>query len=283
MHLDSERMQMPEGAVLTTGANSGIGLATVIEVARRGFRSIGSVRSEAKATSVHQAAAEAGVDVETILLDVSDAAQCEEAMADLALFGLVNNAGYAITGAIEDVGDEEAHALFETMVHAPMRLARLALPAMRAAGGGRIVNVSSIAGRTTAPFAGHYSGAKHALEAMSDALRMEVAGDGVKVSLIEPGGFKTAIWEEFERDIDKREAAGSRYVSAYRRSLQGQKLLEGVMGKPEVCARVIVGALTARIPRSRYLVGVDAQALFLTQRFTPTAIKDRIIRLGLGI
>lgn len=274
---------MDERAVLTTGANSGIGLATVIEVARRGFRSIGSVRSAAKAASVRRAADEAGVEVETVQLDVSDAGQCEEVMADLELFGLVNNAGYAVTGAIEDVGDEEAHALFETMVHAPMRLARLALPGMRAAGGGRIVNVSSIAGRATAPFAGHYSGAKHALEALSDALRMEVAGDGIKVSLIEPGGFKTGIWEEFERDIDKREAAGSRYGNAYRRSLQGQKMLEGVMGKPETCARVIATALTTRMPRSRYLVGVDAQALFLSQTFTPTAIKDRIIRLGLGI
>ena len=170
---------MDERAVLTTGANSGIGLATVIEVARRGFRSIGSVRSEVKAKSVHQAAEDAGVEVETVLLDVSDAAACEEVMADLELFGLVNNAGYAVTGAIEDVGDEEAHALFETMVHAPMRLARLALPAMRAAGGGRIINISSITGRTTAPFAGHYAGAKHALEALSDALRIEVAGDNV--------------------------------------------------------------------------------------------------------
>ena len=87
------------------------------------------------------------------------------------------------------------------MVHAPMRLARLALPHMRASGGGRIVNVSSIAGRASMPFAGHYTGAKHALEALSDALRMEVAGAGVKVVLVEPGGFKTGIWEEFERDI----------------------------------------------------------------------------------
>lgn len=269
--------------VLTTGANSGIGLATAIEAARRGLRSIGSVRSEAKADVVHEAAREAGVEVETVLLDVTDADQCEEVMADLELYGLVNNAGYAVTGAIEDVNDDEAHALFETMVHAPMRLARLALPGMRDAGAGRIVNISSIAGRTTAPFAGHYSGAKHALEALSDALRMEVAGDGVKVVLVEPGGFKTGIWEEFERDISKREAAGSRYVDAYRRSLRGQKMLEALMGDPGACARVVVRALTSRTPRSRYLVGLDAQAMLVSQNLTPTAIKDRLIRLGLGI
>lgn len=274
---------MADRAVLTTGANSGIGLATVVEVARRGFRSIGSVRSEAKAEIVATAAAEAGVEVETVLLDVTDADQCEEVMSGLDLFGLVNNAGYGVTGAVEDVPDDEAHTLFETMVHAPMRLARLALPAMRAAGDGRIVNMSSIAGRTTVPFAGHYTGAKHALEALSDALRMEVAGGGVKVVLVEPGGFQTGIWEDFERDVERREAAGSRFGPAYRRSLDGQRRLEPLMGNPQRCAKVVAGALTARHPKARYLVGLDAQAINFVDSVTPTSLKDRVLRLGLGI
>lgn len=274
---------MAARAVLTTGANSGIGLATVVELARKGFHSIGSVRSEAKADVVHKAAAEAGVQVQTILLDVNDAQQCERAITGLHLYGLVNNAGYGVTGAVEDVGDDEARALFETMVHAPMRLARLALPTMRTAGGGRIVNVSSIAGRTSSPFAGHYTGAKHALEALSDALRIEVAGDGVKVVLVEPGGFKTGIWEEFERDVTRREVAGSRYVGAYRRSLQAQKLFEPIMGNPEACAKVIATALSTRFPRARYLVGLDAQAMRLADALSPTFVKDRVLRLGLGI
>lgn len=270
--------------VLTTGANSGIGLATVLEVARKGFHSVGSVRSATKAEIVHAAAAHAGVEVDTVLLDVTDPARCDEVIGGLPpLYGLVNNAGYAVTGAIEDVGDDEARQLFETMVHAPMRLARLALPGMRDQGGGRIVNISSIAGRATAPFAGHYTGAKHALEALSDALRMEVAGAGVKVVLIEPGGFKTGIWEEFERDVERRESSGSRHGSAYRRSLQAQRLLEPVMGSPEGCAKVIAGALIASSPRRRYLVGVDAQAMLLAERITPSFVKDRIVRLGLGL
>jgi NAD(P)-dependent dehydrogenase (short-subunit alcohol dehydrogenase family) len=272
-----------DGTVLTTGANSGIGLATVLEVARRGFRSIGSVRSEAKADVVAKAAADAGVEVETVLLDVTDAAQCEKVMAGLRLYGLVNNAGYGLTGAIEDVDDDEAHHLMETMVFAPMRLARLALPGMRERGGGRIVNVSSIAGRTSAPFAGWYGAAKHGLEALSDSLRMEVAGGGVKVVLVEPGGFKTGIWDEFEGDITKREGAGSRFGSAYRRSLRGQQLIEPLMGDPGQCAKVIAGALTSRSPRARYLVGLDAQMLNLAETLTPTPIKDRIVRTFLGI
>jgi len=276
-------MTKNEKAVLVTGANSGIGLATVIEVARRGYRTIGSVRSDAKADVVAKAAADEGVEVETILLDVADAAQCERALSGLRLYGLVNNAGYGQVGAVEDVDDAEAHHLFETMVFGPMRLARLALPSMREAGDGRIVNISSIAGRTTAPFAGWYQAAKHAVEALSDAMRIEEAGSGVKVVLVEPGGFKTGIWEEFERDVAKRESEGSRFGSAYRRSLQGQRLLEPLMGNPRQCARVIAGALDARTPRARYLVGLDAQALNLADTFTPTFLKDRVIRLGLGI
>jgi NAD(P)-dependent dehydrogenase (short-subunit alcohol dehydrogenase family) len=270
-------------AVLTTGANSGIGLATVLELARRGYRSIGSVRSDAKAELVHKAAADAGVTVETILLDVADAEQCGRALSGLRLHGLVNNAGYAVAGAIEDVTDEEARAILETMVVAPMRLARLALPAMRETGGGRIVNVSSIAGRTTAPFLGWYTAAKHALEAATDALRVEVAHDGVRVTLVEPGTFRTAIWDDYERDVDRFERAGSRYVTGYRRALRAVRVGEPMMGDPQRVARVIAGALAGRSPRARYLVGLDAQVGVLASRLTPTPVKDRVTRLVLGL
>lgn len=274
---------MSDNTVLTTGANSGIGLATTIEMARRGYRSVGSVRSAAKADIVHKAAGDAGVQVETVLLDVTDAEQCEAVLADLDLFGLVNNAGYAVTGAIEDVSDDEARQLLETMVIAPMRLARLALPSMRARGEGRIVNISSILGRISNPLSGWYNASKHALEVLSDALCVEVARDGVKVTLIEPGGFKTGIWEDMERDIAKHEAAGSRNTEAYRRSMQAQRLVEPIMGSPEHCARAIADILAARKPRSRYLIGLDAQALNLTSRITPTVVQDRVARLVLGL
>ena len=272
-----------ERAVLTTGANSGIGLATVLELARRGYRSIGSVRSDEKAELVHKAAADAGVDVHTVLLDVTDAEQCERALAGLRLYGLVNNAGYAVTGAIEDVTDDEARLILETMVLAPMRLARLALPAMREEGGGRIVNVSSIAGRTTAPFTGWYTAAKHALEAATDALRVEVARAGVKVVLVEPGGFRTGIWEDAERDVAAREEAGTEFGPAYRRMLQAVRLGTPVMGDPATVAKVIASAVDSRSPRARYLVGIDAQLLNLVDTVTPTAVKDRVTRLVLGI
>ena len=196
-------------------------------------------------------------------------------------WGVVNNAGYSLTGAIEDVDDDEARAALETMVVAPMRFARLALPHMREQGGGRIVNVSSIYGRTTTPLQGWYQGAKHALEALTDALRVEVAGAGVKVVLVEPGGFRTGIWERIENEIDER--SGSRYETGYERTLLATRLGQPFMGDPERVAAVIVGALASGRPRARYLVGYDAQAIALWDRVTPTPVKDLVTRIGLGL
>ncbi|MGK2930839.1 MAG: SDR family NAD(P)-dependent oxidoreductase [Acidimicrobiales bacterium] len=265
--------------VLVTGANSGIGLATVIELARRDLRVTGTVRSAAKAEVVAAAAADAGVTVDTRVLDVTDAAACVEVMDDVGpLHGLVNNAGYGLTGAVEDVDDDEIHQVLDTMVIAPFRLARLAIPGMRAAGGGRIVNISSIYGRTSTPLTGWYQGAKQAMEGVSDALRMEVAKDGIHVALIEPGGFKTNIWEDLERDLAKR--TGSRYASAYERVATLQQLWSALMGDPAVCAKVIARALTTSAPRSRYLVGTDARLLAAASGVTPTVVMDRVMRLA---
>lgn len=266
---------------LTTGANSGIGLATVLELAHRGFRSVGTVRSEAKATVVAEAAREADVTVETVLLDVTDPDGCARVIDEHKPFALINNAGYSITGSIEDVTDAEARAAFETMVLAPMRLARLAIPHMRDHRGGRIVNVSSIYGRASTPLTGWYQGTKHALEGLSDALRMEVARDGIRVVLVEPGGFRTGIWEETQREIAKR--TGSRYDPAYQRTLTTTKLWQPFMGDPAKCAKTIGTALTGRWPRARYLVGYDAQAFALWSSFTPTEVKDRIVRLVMSL
>jgi NAD(P)-dependent dehydrogenase (short-subunit alcohol dehydrogenase family) len=267
--------------VLTTGANSGIGLATVLALARAGFRSVGSVRSEEKAALVRREAKKAGVRVHTVVLDVTDAKRCQRVIDRLRPYGLVNNAGYSITAAVEEVGDGEARSLMETMVIAPMRLARLALPQMRARRDGRIINVSSIYGRTTTPLSGWYQAAKHALEAVSDALRIEVASDGIRVVLVEPGGFKTGIWDDMERSIAAR--GQSRYVTAYRRSLNGIRWSQPLMGNPQGVARVIVKAMTARSPGARYLVGYDAQLLALAEPLTPTALKDWISRMTLGL
>jgi NAD(P)-dependent dehydrogenase (short-subunit alcohol dehydrogenase family) len=272
---------MASGPVLTTGANSGIGLATVIELARKGFDSVGSVRTAAKAKVVRDAARKAGVEVRTVILDVADEAQCRKVVDRLRPYGIVNNAGYGAVGAIEDVSDREAHAVFETMVFAPLRLARLALPQMRAQGGGRIVNISSIYGLTTTPLSGWYQGAKHALEGLSDALRVEVAKDNVKVILIEPGGFATGIWEDARAEVERR--PDSKYATAYGRLQAGVKLSRPLLGHPREVARVIARALASRRPSPRYLVGADAQVIAFWDRFIPTEVKDRVTRISLGL
>lgn len=266
--------------VLTTGANSGIGLATALHLARLGFRSVGSVRSRRKAAVVSEAARAKGVSVGTVLLDVTDADRCAAVVDKLRPWALVNNAGYSGIGAIEDVSDEEARLQLETMVVAPMRLARLALPHMRTAGEGRVVNVSSIYGLTTTPLSGWYQACKHALEATSDALRLEVARDGVKVVLVEPGGFKTGIWDEVESSAAR---GSSDYESSYRRLRTLLQPFMGLMGEPEGVAKVIGKALTVRSPRARYLVGGDARAIASAQPLVPTEIRDRIARLLTGL
>ena len=271
-----------KGTVLTTGANSGLGLAIAVEAARRGYDSVGSVRTEAKAEALHRAAEEAGVAVRHVVLQVTDDASCREVMGQLGpLHGLVNNAGGGGTGAIEDVEDDDVRDTLELMLVAPMRLARLALPGMRERGKGRIINISSIYGKTSTPLTGWYQAAKHGLEGASDALRVEVARDGIAVVLVEPGGFKTNIFNEASDQLQQRQ--GSPYAGAYQRSALLMRLAEPFMGNPGTVAKVVGGALDARAPRDRYLVGLDAQAIDLTQRLTPRSVVDRVTRLGLGL
>src|SRR5438034_6040223 len=223
-------MTGPDRTVLVTGAGTGIGLATLIELARRGFSPVGGVRTPSKARSVISAARAAHVKVRTVTLDVTDARQCKAVIDELKPSGLASNAGVPASGAIEDVTDEVARLAMETMVLGPIRLARLAIPHMRERHTGRIVNISSVYGLMTTPLTGWYQAAKHALEALSDALRIEVASAGIKVILVEPGGFRTGIWDDSERTLAQRQ--GSRFASAYRRSLRGIKLTEPLMGDP---------------------------------------------------
>jgi NAD(P)-dependent dehydrogenase (short-subunit alcohol dehydrogenase family) len=267
--------------VLVTGANSGIGLATVIELARRGLHAVGSVRSPAKARAVHAAAREADVDVDTVILEVSDARACTRVVDSLQPFAIVNNAGVSNLGAVEDVSDAQVRDQLEIMLIAPMRLARLAIPHMREQGGGRIVNVSSVYGLMTTPMSGWYQASKHALEAVSDALRMEVARDGIRVILIEPGGFDTGIWEQSRQAADSR--GDSRYATAYDRTMQGVRLARPIMGSPKNVAKVIAGAVTSKRPKARYLVGPDAQLARLYTTVVPESVRDRLARVSLGL
>ena len=270
-----------ERVALTTGANSGIGLATALELARRGMRSVGTVRSRAKAAVVSEAAESMGLTVETAILDVTDTASCERVVRKYRPTVVVNNAGFSVTGAVEDIGDEEARAALETMVVGPMRLARLALPHMRQVHDGRIINVSSIYGRATTPLTGWYQASKHALEAASDALRSEVAGDGIKVVLVEPGFVRTGIWAEVDDELRGR--ADSSFAASYQRLLTNTRMASPIMTDPAKVAGVIARAATSRNPRARYLVGCDAQVIAGLRTWVPTQVWDRVARTVLDL
>jgi NAD(P)-dependent dehydrogenase (short-subunit alcohol dehydrogenase family) len=270
-----------ERTVLTTGAGSGIGLAAVIELARRGLDSVGAVRSVSRARAVKRAGRAANVKVRTVMLDVTNAEQCERVINQLKPYGLINNAGVAVSGAVEDVADDDARLAFETMVLGPMRLARLAAPHMREQGGGRIVNISSIYGLMTTPLTGWYQASKHALEALSDALRVELASDGIAVVLIEPGAFRSSIWEGAGSDMQSH--TDTEYFTAYRRLGEGIRASQRLMGDPIEVARLIASVVTAKKPKARYLVGYDARAIDIYSKVLPTEVRDRLARLTLGL
>ena len=271
---------MTNRTVLTTGANGALGLATVIEMARRGHRSVGTVRSEAKAEEVLSASRAESVDVEVEILDVNDAEAGADLVDALRPDVLVNNAGYMLYSAIEEVGDDDARALLDTMVIAPIRLARLCVPHMRDNGWGRIVQVSSLSARASFPLMGWYQGAKQALEGVSDALRLEVAGDGIGVTIIEPGVFRSELSDEF---VDIESKRGSRYEKAYAASQELFDRVSRFMTEPETVANVIAKAVEARAPKARYPVGLDAQIQILTGPLTPTGLRDFALRKSSGL
>lgn len=269
--------------VVVTGANSGIGLATALELAGAGYDVVGTVRSEDKAKALYDAATERGVAVQAALLDVGDEESTAKGIAVIEgrsdIWAVVNNAGFAQAGAIEDVDDDAVRYQLEVNVVAPARIARLVLPGMRARRTGRIVNVSSVAGRISLPMMGWYCASKHALEAMTDALRMEVADAGIAVSLVEPGSFGTGIWEGARYPDIESSAYADAYARAQRTTTAGARLLPD----PVWVARTVRLALGSPMPLARYLIGADAVGGVLAERLVPTAVTDLVKGVVTGV
>jgi len=251
--------------VLVTGASSGIGEACATRLAQNGWRVLAGVRQAGAAPK----------GTEEVLLDVTDP---PELSVD-QLQGLVNNAGIAVAGPLEYLPPEELRRQLEVNVVGQLRMVQLLLPALRA-GGGRIVNVGSISGRSALPFLGAYAMSKFALEAMTDSLRVELRPWGIHVAIVEPGTIKTPMWTRERPDPPPEGLAlyGDR-LAAFR----SFALKRSANGAPaEAVAETVEAALTADRPRARYLVGRDAKLRAGVERL-PNRLRDRVYkRLLLG-
>lgn len=279
---------MAAGPVLVTGANSGVGLATTLKLAARGFECWGTVRSTTAEDSLRQAGQDAGLEhlIRPLRLDVSDAAAVVETWPSLPDFAaVVNNAGYTSVGAIEDMDPDAVARQLAINLVAPGVIARCALPGMRRRGGGRIVMVSSIGGRVAFfPLNGWYHASKHGLEALARILRIETAGFGVGVSIVSPGAMSTGLQERANTFAEsQREGAGGVYGPAYARLLRISGATARFSPGPDSCAEAIVHAVTAPKPRRRYLVGADARAVVALDRLVPGPVLDRLIRSAMAL
>ncbi|MFD9357922.1 SDR family NAD(P)-dependent oxidoreductase [Streptomyces sp. NPDC060031] len=274
-------------SVMVTGATGGIGAATALRLAGLGWDVIGTARNQDKADALLAAAAGRGLGLRTVVLDVADAVSCQEAMARVeemtggGVWAVVNNAGVPQAGSVEDVSDEQARHLLEVNLLGAMRICRLALPGMRRRGGGRIVNVSSGLGRVPWPMGGWYSASKHALSAITHCLRVETAHAGVRVSLVEPGAFATAMLDRAVADLDNTDPADGR--PGYGRSRTLFTAVNQRVPGPAPVAKVIATALGARHPRARYTVGLDARFLIPLHTMTPLWLSDRIKHTVTGL
>ena len=263
--------------MLITGAGSGIGLATAIEAARIGFHAVAAVHRSDQVAAVQTAAAEAGVEVEADVLDVTDDRRAAALVDRVEPWAVVENAGFMNPGLIEDVTIEEARHQLEVMLLAPVRLVQLVLPGMRRRGGGRIVIVSSPLGEATLPLQGWYSATKRALSALADGLRVEVVDDAVDVVLVEPGAASTPLWDDARDDLTERRSRSVR-PEAYDRGIALQDQLGDRSAEPSDVADVIGVALRAAHPRFRYRTPTAAVPFAVAARVVPTSVRDRVVR-----
>jgi NAD(P)-dependent dehydrogenase (short-subunit alcohol dehydrogenase family) len=289
-HDEEDEMSQDPGAVLITGCSSGIGHETASRLAAKGWTVYATARRP------EQIADLATAGCRTLALDVTDEASMTAAVAEVeaehgAVGALVNNAGYSQSGAIETLPMDRIRAQFETNVFGLVRMCQLVLGGMRRAGRGTIVNISSMGGKLTFPGGGAYHATKHAVEALSDALRWEVRGFGVRVVIIEPGLITTRFGEtaagslagaggaaepEARPDDDPyahfNAAVGSATVGVY----EGPMARLG--GGPDSVARVIERAISSSNPRPRYKVTASARLAMAQRSLLPDRAWDAVLR-----
>ena len=279
-------MSDPSRAVLITGCSSGIGAATASRLAKAGWTVYATARRPETLAALEADGCR------TLALDVVDEASRQAAVdavveAEGAVGVLINNAGYSQSGAVESIPDDRVRAQFETNVFGPLALCRLVLPGMREQGWGKIVQLSSMGGKLTFPGGGLYHATKHAVEALSDALRFEVKSFGVDVIVIEPGLITSGFGDAAVRGLGAASAADGPYeefnraVGEASRDVYEKGLLSKLGGPPEAVAERIEDALNAKRPRARYTVTPSARALLTLHAVLPDrgwdAVRRRVV------
>jgi len=278
----------PSKTILITGASAGIGRHAALTLASRGHKVIATARRLAVLEQLENEAPSGSI--VPLRLDVDDPHSIAEAVAEIdkitdgrGVDVLVNNAGFATAGALAELSDKDLRAQFETNVFGLMSLTREVLPAMMNRRSGRIVNISSVSGRIPAPILGAYHATKYALEALSDALRMEVAPFGVQVIIVEPGTIKTDFAARTIGEATRARTQGSRYEAIYSEVDELAARFEGVAVGPAPVTRAIVRAIESRRPSARYVAPWRFLALIMFVRALPTRWVDFAMRRTFGL
>ncbi len=268
--------------MLITGATDGLGRAAAIYLAGRGYHVWAGGRNPRKLAALREFARERQLPIEPVEMDVCNDAAVERAVAQAeakaALDVLINNAGFAICATMEDISLADLRKQFETNFFGVVRVTQRVLPYMRKRRRGRIINMSSIAGKYSWPLFGPYSASKHALEGMTDALRIEARLFGIQVVLIEPGYIPTNMSNTSEELASeyKQEATEGPYAPLYARFRQNWKnTMSAAKSTPEDCARVIERAITTPQPKPRYTVTQRAALLSMAKRFLTDSYFDK--------
>jgi NAD(P)-dependent dehydrogenase (short-subunit alcohol dehydrogenase family) len=267
-------------SVLITGCSSGIGHCLAHGLRARGYRVFATAR---RAPDVQRLAGE-GFEALPLDLDSSDSIRqaVDEALARTGgrLYALINNGAYGQPGAVEDLTRATLRRQFETNVFGALELTNLVLPALRARGEGRLIQISSLLGLVCLAYRGAYNASKFALEALSDTLRLELRGSNIHVVLIEPGPiasrFRENAFRAFLENIDREHSAHREYYAGVMRRLTGSKPLPFTL-PPEAVLKKVIRALEARRPRARYGVTFPTRLFAVLRRVLPTPALDRVL------
>jgi NAD(P)-dependent dehydrogenase (short-subunit alcohol dehydrogenase family) len=269
-------------SVLITGAGTGIGLATALHLADHGFRVYASVPDLSQQEGADVAAAERGVSLQVMQLDVTDHQSIQSAVDTIieesgGIYGLVNNAGIALRGYFEDLSEEEIRQLFEVNVFGTMAVTRMVLPHMRDAHRGRIVIITSVGGRIGSLAVSAYCATKFAQEGFGESLAQEVVPFGIYVSLVEPAIIKTERWGVHRGIARSALDPKSLYYAWFRESERlADRLVETSPTRPIHVAKTVYRALTAKRPKLRYVVGWRAGLVLTLRRYLPGELFERL-------